>query len=45
MAVNGCMSLLVTSVFVYGLVSLLLPAGTTNSKINMAAAGVEPAQP
>lgn len=42
---NGCMLFLVTSVFVHGLASLLLPAGMTNSKINMVAAGVEPAQP
>ena len=37
------MSLLVTSVFLYGLASLLLPAGTTNCKVNMAAAGVKEA--
>lgn len=39
------MLLLVTSVFVRGLASLLLPAGMTNNKLHMAAAGVEPAQP
>ena len=43
--VNGYMLFLVTSVFVHGLASLLLPAGMTNSKINTAVAGVEPAQP
>lgn len=42
MVVNGYMLLLVSRVFVHGLVSLLLPAGMTHSKINMAAAGVEP---
>ena len=36
------MLLLVSRVFVHGLASLLLPAGMTHSKINMAAAGVEP---